>query len=34
MLKSLANDLNLAQYGREYSDIALDRLTQGENDES
>ena len=34
MLKSLANDLNLAQYRREYSDIALDRLTQGGNDES
>ncbi len=33
-LKSLTNDLNLAQYGREYTNNALDQLIQGENHES
>lgn len=31
-LKSLANDLSLAQYGRDFSGQALDQLTQAENE--
>ena len=34
MLKSLANDLELSQYGREYTDIELSRETQGGNHEN
>ena len=34
VLKNLANDLSLAQYGREYTNTAIDRLIQGGNHES
>ncbi|WP_040975393.1 hypothetical protein [Necropsobacter massiliensis] len=34
VLRSLANDLSLAQYGHEYTSMALDRLTQGGNNEN
>lgn len=34
VLKNLANDLSLAQYGHEYTSMALDRLIQGGNHES
>lgn len=33
-LKSLVNDLELSQYGREYTDIELSRETQGGNHEN
>ena len=31
-LRSLANDLSLAQYGRDFSDKALNLLTQADNE--